>query len=109
MNKPQRFRKRPVEVEAMQWDGTAEGAIPILQWIDDNGATANYRCVDLNDAKMCDGGDAPHTIAINTLEGTMHANGGDWIIRGVAHEFYPCKPAIFESTYEPVEATTDAR
>jgi hypothetical protein len=38
---------------------------------------------------------------IRTLEGTMHASPGDWIIRGVKGEFYPCKPDIFEATYEP--------
>ena len=40
-------------------------------------------------------------IDIPTLEGTMHANPGDWIIRGVKGELYPCKPDIFEATYEP--------
>ena len=40
---------------------------------------------------------------IKTLEGTMHANAGDWIITGVHGEQYPCKPDIFEKTYEPVE------
>ena len=43
-----------------------------------------------------------HVIAIDTLEGEMHADPGDWIIRGVQGEFYPCKPDIFEATYEPV-------
>lgn len=42
-------------------------------------------------------------IAIQTLEGVMHANPGDWIIRGVKGEFYPCKPDVFEATYEKVE------
>ena len=41
-------------------------------------------------------------IDIETLEGTMHANVGDWIITGVHGEQYPCKPDIFEKTYEPV-------
>ena len=42
-------------------------------------------------------------LDINTLEGVMHANIGDWIITGVNGEQYPCKPDIFEKTYEPVE------
>ena len=42
-------------------------------------------------------------VFINTLEGTMYAKVGDWIIRGVKGEFYPCKPDIFEATYEPVD------
>jgi hypothetical protein len=41
-------------------------------------------------------------VGIHTLEGTMWADDGDWIIRGVAREVYPCKPAIFEATYEAV-------
>lgn len=40
---------------------------------------------------------------IETLEGVMHASPGDWIIKGVKGEFYPCKPDIFEQTYEPAE------
>jgi hypothetical protein len=42
--------------------------------------------------------------SIDTLEGLIHASSGDWIIRGVQGEFYPCKPDIFESTYEAVES-----
>lgn len=42
------------------------------------------------------------TMLIDTLEGTMIANSGDWIIRGVKGELYPCKPDIFAATYEPV-------
>lgn len=42
-------------------------------------------------------------LDIETLEGTMHASKGDWIITGVNGEKYPCKPDIFEKTYEPVE------
>lgn len=42
-------------------------------------------------------------LDIETLEGTMRASPGDWIIRGVKDELYPCKPDVFEATYEPVE------
>ena len=42
-------------------------------------------------------------LRIKTLEGTMRVDLGDWIIRGIAGEFYPCKPDIFAATYEPVE------
>ena len=41
-------------------------------------------------------------LEIVTLEGTMYASPGDWIIRGVAGEFYPCKPDIFAATYEAI-------
>ena len=43
------------------------------------------------------------TLLIRTLEGTMEAKDGDWIIKGVAGEFYPCKDEIFRKTYEPVD------
>jgi len=82
---PRLYRKKPVEVEARQvgsssWKDLAnwcEGQI-----IRDNGRYA--------------------FILIGTLEGNMRAEPGDWIIRGVHGEFYPCKPDIFEKTYEPV-------
>lgn len=44
-----------------------------------------------------------HQLIIQTLEGDHRANPGDWIIKGVQGELYPCKPDIFEATYEPVE------
>lgn len=94
-----RYRKMPVEVEAMQWDGTAAGAGPIIDWILANGP----RAARYND----DRGFRPIGIYIDTLEGTMAATPGDWIIRGVQDEFYPCKPDIFEATYAPVTAQQD--
>ena len=82
-----RFRKRPVEVEAIQVD-----------W--DNAAIAEFM-----GSSPIFGADTENNtwVEIPTLEGIMRANRGDWIIRGVAGEFYPCKPDIFEATYEPVE------
>jgi hypothetical protein len=43
-------------------------------------------------------------VTIDTAEGRMTASPGDWIIKGVQGEFYPCKPAIFKATYEPMDA-----
>lgn len=60
-----KYRKRPVVIEAHQWEG-------------------------------------PEPLDIETKEGTMRADPGDWIITGVKGERYPCKPDIFEMTYEPV-------
>jgi hypothetical protein len=94
-----RYRKRPVEVEAMQWDGTAAGAGPIIDWILANGP----RAARYNDNPAL----GQPGICINTLEGTMTATPGDWIIRGVQDEFYPCKPDIFEATYAPVTTQQD--
>lgn len=96
-----RYRKKPVEVEARQWDGTAEGATRIIDWILAEGGTATYRCSDPVRCEIHDG-DCPHWIEIRTLEGSHRASLRDWIIKGVAGEFYPCKPDIFEATYEPV-------
>lgn len=102
MNEPQTFRKKPVEINAMLWDGTANGATPIIDWVLGGNSNATYRCVDPNG---CEGhGEVgTHVLRIETLEGPITASPGDWIIRGVAGEFYPCKPDIFEATYEPVE------
>jgi hypothetical protein len=46
-------------------------------------------------------------VEIHTMEGTMRGDIGDWIIRGVKGEFYPCKPDIFDATYEPAAPTTE--
>jgi hypothetical protein len=81
-----KFRKKPIVIEAWQWNPLVKsGDIP--HWL----IMSNY---DLgpND-----------TLEITTLEGVMVANPGDWIIKGVKGEFYPCKPDIFEATYEAVE------
>lgn len=97
------YRKKPVTVEAMRWDGTTGGASPILDWVLKGGGTARYECTHLTDGQ-CPEGAENHRIAIGTLEGTMRADLGDYVIRGVKGEFYPCKPDIFEATYEEVAA-----
>lgn len=80
---PQRYRKKPVEIEAMHFTDVSAGS-RIAEW-----------CGGTNV-------DSPHEIRIDTLEGTMTATLGDWVIRGVKGEFYPCKSDIFEATYERV-------
>lgn len=90
-----KFRKKPVVIEAMQWDGTASSAGPIIDWVLRNGGTIRYRGPE----------DVPGSyLSVDTLEGTMYVDVGDWVIRGVQGEFYPCKPAIFAATYEAVES-----
>ncbi|MEV6219841.1 hypothetical protein [Nocardia sp. NPDC051833] len=101
MADPQQYRKKPVTVDAMQWDGTAEGATPIIDWVLANDGTARFSCSQ-PDSGPCRPG-KPHSIAIDALEGAMHASPGDYVIRGVAGEFYPCKPDIFQQTYEAAE------
>ena len=83
-----KYRKKPVEIEAIQL--TKENTCEVLTFCNRSGDI-----IASND----DG-----TVSIKTLEGTMVANIGDYVIKGVAGEFYPCKPDIFEATYEPVDA-----
>jgi hypothetical protein len=102
---PRDFTKRPVTIQAMQWDGTAEGATPIINWILREGGTARYssehregisphRPDDINQIVI------PAYLAIDTLEGTMRADPKNWIIRGVEGEFYACADSIFRKTYQ---------
>jgi hypothetical protein len=88
------YRKKPVEVAAACWNGSVGWATPIIDWILENGGTARF-----HDAVTPED---DHSIVIDTLEGSMTASLGDFIIRGVQGEFYPCKPDIFEATYERV-------
>ena len=86
------YRKKPIIIQAMQHDGTPERANEIRVW---SGGK-------LEDHWVNGRGDET-AFNIKTLEGTMKASKGDWIIKGVQGEFYPCKPDIFEATYEKVE------
>lgn len=91
----QRFRKRPVEVEAMRW---------IPDQFPEVGEVVGWLLAAGCDFHHPSGMGGTTTLAIRTLEGEMLALPGDWIIRGVKGEFYPCKPDIFEATYEPAGA-----
>jgi hypothetical protein len=81
---------KPPKAEAMHWDGTAEGATPIIDWILDSGSTAKYVCSN-PDRCAETGGDTPHTIHIQTLEGDAVATAGDWIVRDAQGTFHPCQ------------------
>lgn len=85
-----KYRKKPVVIEAMRFTGEVD---PVIEW-----ARALGKQPDEYPMSPFGG----HHLSIGTAEGTMYAMPGDWIIRGVAGEFYPCKPDIFEATYEPV-------
>lgn len=78
-----KFRKKPVVIEAVLFEANSVSKIQAFV-----GPTGH----------VTESG----KFAIRTLEGTMYADLGDWIIRGVKGEFYPCKPDIFEATYDPV-------
>ena len=80
-----KFRKKPVVIEAVQFTG--------------NDAECLAFCPIARDPV-----DDRANLVIPTLEGDMLVSMGDWIIKGVKGEFYPCKPDIFDATYDPVEA-----
>ena len=83
-----KYRKKPVVIEADQL--TIHNLSKLAAW-----CGGSIKGLKLPIEERC--------IDIQTLEGEMRANMGDWIIKGVAGEFYPCKPEIFEATYEAVE------
>ena len=87
------FRKKPTTIAAIQWTGNN---------------TEEVKAFFSEDAKKCYGlflKDEPEkgNLIIETLEGRFTASPGDFIIRGVKGEYYPCKPDIFEQTYEVIE------
>jgi hypothetical protein len=86
-----KYRKKPIVVSAVQWTGDEESLNRIKA----------MGCLDLRLAQ--DLGNGATALIIPTLEGDHRANPGDWIICGMKGEFYPCKPDIFEATYEPVD------
>lgn len=89
-----KFRKKPVIIDAKRWDPSDLGnAGTVVGWLMGHGCDFHHPS----------GSGGTTTLAIRTLEGEMLAQPGDWIIRGVQGEFYPCKPEIFDATYEPVE------
>ncbi len=78
-----KYRKKPVVIDAVRYTGP-----------------------NFDEMEEFVGGDAEFRdgeLLIATAEGAMHASPGDWIIKGIKGEFYPCKPDIFEATYELVE------
>ena len=81
------YRKKPVVVEAVQWTG--ENHAEMYEFIDPEAFEIIPRV----------------GLVIHTLEGDHHASPGDYIIKGVNREFYPCKPDIFEKTYEDATLT----
>jgi hypothetical protein len=97
-----RFRKKPVVIEAFQWDGTVASYDAINRWAGQEQTDAANN-VWRDRVQQGVGEEYFTALVIHTLEGDMRAKAGDWIIRGVKGEYYPCKPDIFAATYEPVE------
>lgn len=91
------FKTRPVQVEAFKW--TADH---------DQTENPEWIVAAIEDGRVWFGRDSLNnvTMIISTLEGNMTATPGDWIIKGVADEIYPCKPEIFERTYRAATPVT---
>ena len=85
-----KFRKKPVEIEAVQWDGAN-----LPECIDFLGKNYGGHVADRHP-------DGRSEINVLTLEGCHIASRGDWLIRGIQGEHYPCKPDIFAATYDAV-------
>lgn len=97
-----KFRKKPVVIEAVQVRGDNPREVDtFLAEHDPDGGVRRDTETRNRSADSPDGFDYP-VLRIPTLEGVMTAGPGDWIIRGVKGELYPCKPEIFEATYEEV-------
>jgi hypothetical protein len=93
------FRKKPVIIEAIQWTNSPGNFTDILEWSDHKVTSASPLVWEQTEKEPI----GPFCLEIKTLEGVMLARLNDWIIKGVNGEFYPCKPDIFEKTYDPVE------
>lgn len=91
-----KYRKKPVIIEAVQWTGLNLEEIKAFV-----GASLQYDIIDT--AYEVGKGTPFVNMIIQTLEGDLECTKGDFIIKGVNGEFYPCKPDIFEKTYERVE------
>lgn len=86
------YKKKPAVIEAHQWlPNDLERSGNVVGWL--MAHNVDFEIVE------------DRQLSIITLEGAMRASDGDWIIKGVNNEFYPCKPDIFEKTYEPLEDT----
>ena len=107
------YRKKPVEIEARQITGNAGESMQVAEWVVANGYpwllgnALKPETLVLEDGSKPEKGlyidPATGELVIRTLEGDMRATHGDWIIKGVSNEMYPCKPDIFEMTYESAE------
>ena len=97
-----KYRKKPVEIEAFQYDGdliNSYGEYYVPEWAADahRKGTMFYGCGRDDDEEYIE------ELFIKTLEGTHHVSVGDYVIQGIKGELYPCKPDIFEETYESAE------
>lgn len=99
-----KYRKKPVVIDALQWTGTNHREM--FDFLTNGNCPEECMISDfpiVSDNFYIDEWKVPGGFVIKTLEGEHLANIGDYIIRGVCGEFYPCKPDIFRKTYEEAE------
>lgn len=89
-----KYVKKPVVIDAVRYDGS--NAAEVLAWAEKGGTRER---IDPETGKHYT------ALSIPTLEGLMQASPGDWIIKGVVGEVYPCKDEVFQLTYEPLLVT----
>ena len=90
-----KFRKKPVVIEAVRWTG--DNLREIIEFTGRHESAKEWAWDQFEKVVKTEG------LKIFTLEGPLLSSAGDWIIRGIKGEFYPCKPDIFEATYEEVK------
>lgn len=95
-----KYRKRPVVIEAVQWTG--HNKVEIYEFLSGD-SSGDVRLEGEHHRFVESEGGGPDGLWIKTFEGNMMASEGDYIIRGVAGEYYACKPDIFSETYEVAE------
>lgn len=82
-----KYVKRPVIIEAIEFDGTQESKKEIMDWSEGNVGKSAFT----------------HELFVQTLEGFLKIQNGDFVIKGIKGEFYPCKPDFFHATYDRIE------
>lgn len=97
MTEVKRYRKKPLVIEAVYWDGTPEEAAQIVRWILDSGSKAHYETTNMELGR----------IVITTLEGEMKAWAGDYVLKGIKGEFYPHSGSFFDHVYDEVSDDED--
>lgn len=90
-----KYRKKPAVIEAVQWDG--DNLAEVIQFTGLHPSAQKWTWEEYKQVVASEG------LKVFTLNGPVMVCVGEYIIRGVQGEFYPCKPDIFEQTYEPVE------
>ena len=89
-----KYRKKPVVIDAIKWTG--KNLLEIIRFTGQNASAMDYKWEDYEQLVKDKG------LKIFTLEGSHMASVGDFIIKGVQGEYYPCKPDIFKQTYDAV-------